>query len=548
MGSRRLHHEVVVRHEHNSRAVYRRRRAFGVGERTSWFGTLTLCLGCRAAAFDGTASSTSASAAEQGVAATSDPGVSAQHAPELACHPETPSDEQCSPLDDSASDEQGTQPGVQEPPQLVATAPRTPIYQKPDVRSRRLGYLRAGGVVARSETPIKGEGCLRFYAVEPRGFVCVGVDASLDLDHPARRVNVGEPDFSDLLPYVYGKSRYPTPPRYTRLPTQAEQSRTEPLIERYLPRRDVTPWLKLGLDEVPEFLLDHAPSYHVSGVRKGRTPLHDGYAFVTSGYAFVRRFGFNGRLFGLTTDLEILPLDRLDLVQPSVFHGVELTDGVSLPLAFVREEGATLFRGEPDLGLTPGRKLSFRELVQLSGMQQVYDGKTYWQATDGQWLLQTSKVTVVEPRDAFPPWADERTTWIDVSLLRQTLVAYERQTAKYVTLISSGKDGVRDAQTSHATLQGQFVIHTKHLTAPMSGSGEGGSFDLKEVPHVQYFSGGYGLHAAYWHDSFGQPKSHGCINLSPLDARWLFHWTEPKLPDDWHGVIEDGGTWITIHR
>lgn len=530
-----------MRPQHNSRTPQRRPRALCVGERTWWLGALTLCLGCRDAASEAPGNVGPAPAAPQEAASTSDAGVGSGPAGTFACRAGATTDDQCSAPEDVSL-------GVQELPQLVATAPRTPIYHKPDVRSRRLGYLRAGQVVARGETAVKGEGCLRFYTVEPRGFVCVGVDASLDLEHPARRVNVGEPKFAEVLPYIYGKSRYPTPPRYTRIPTQAEQSRTEPLIERYLPRRDVTPWLTLGLDEVPEFLLGNAPSYHVSGVRKGRTPLADGYAFVTSGYAFVRRFAVDGRLFGLTTDLEILPLDRLDLVQPSVFHGVELSGDVSLPLAFVREQKATLFNGEPDLGLTPGRGLAFREVVQLSGVQQVSNGNTYWQATDGQWLLQTPSVTVVELRGSFPPWADERTTWIDVSLLRQTLVAYERRIPKYVTLISSGKDGVRDAQTSQATLQGQFVIHTKHLTAPMSGSGEGGSFDLKAVPHVQYFSGGYGLHAAYWHDSFGQPKSHGCINLSPLDARWLFHWTEPQLPQDWHGVIEDGGTWITIHR
>lgn len=551
----------VVRQKHISRARFRRRRALGVYKAASWLGALTLGLGCRSAASDVTEKAGERAASEPSASPTKDADATQARTDEVPCPDGATGNQPCPAIERTVSGVHGSESpthgkeasthaaesGVQGAPQLVATTPRTPIYQKPDVRSRRLGYLRAGQVVARGETAVRGEGCLRFYAIEPRGFVCVGVDASLELDHPARRVNIGQPKFDDALPYVYGKSRYPTPPRYTRIPTPAEQSRTEPLIERYLPRRDVTPWLKLGLDEVPDFLLDHAPSYHVNGVRKGRA-LTEGYAFVTSGYAFVRRFAVGERLFGLTTDLEVLPLDRLDLVQPSVFHGVELSEGVSLPLAFVRQEGATLYIGEPDLGLTPGRQLSFREVVQLSGVQQVYDGETYWQATDGQWLLQTSRVTVVEPRGAFPTWADERTTWIDVSLLRQTLVAYERQTPKYVTLISSGKDGVRDARTSQATLQGQFVIHTKHVTAPMSGSGEGGSFDLKEVPYVQYFSGGYGLHTAYWHDSFGQPKSHGCINLSPLDARWLFHWTEPKLPDGWHGVMDDGGTWITIHR
>jgi len=125
--------------------------------------------------------------------------------------------------------------------ELVATGRRTPIFERPDVGSPRLGYLRAGRVVARSAQPTKGEGCPRgFYAIEPRGYVCVGTEASLNLDHPARRVNVSAPDRARALPYTYGMSRYPTPPLYTRVPTPIEQSRTEPNIERYLPKRYMT--------------------------------------------------------------------------------------------------------------------------------------------------------------------------------------------------------------------------------------------------------------------------------------------------------------------
>src|SRR5690606_7314523 len=130
----------------------------------------------------------------------------------------------------------------------------------------------------------------------------------------------------------YGISRYPTPPLYTRVPTAAEQSRTEPNIERYLPRRDMSQWLALGFDDVPEFLQDHAPSYHTSGIRKGRSSLTEGQAFVESGFAFIRRFRVQGRAYGLTTDLQVLPLDRLDWVKGSAFHGVQLSESTRLPL------------------------------------------------------------------------------------------------------------------------------------------------------------------------------------------------------------------------
>ena len=56
------------------------------------------------------------------------------------------------------------------------------------------------------------------------------------------------------------------------------------------------------------------------------------------------------------------------------------------------------------------------------------------------------------------------------------------------------------------------------------------------MPWIQYFAAGYALHGAYWHDVFGIPRSHGCINLSPIDARVVFLWTDPPVPTGWHGI------------
>ena len=79
-----------------------------------------------------------------------------------------------------------------------------------------------------------------------------------------------------------------------------------------------------------------------------------------------------------------------------------------------------------------------------------------------------------------------------------------------------------------------------------------GTFQLRDVPFIQYFESGYALHAAYWHDVFGTPRSHGCVNLSPVDAHRLFLWTDPPVPDGWHAVNtgEDmgEGTTVIIHE
>jgi lipoprotein-anchoring transpeptidase ErfK/SrfK len=104
-----------------------------------------------------------------------------------------------------------------------------------------------------------------------------------------------------------------------------------------------------------------------------------------------------------------------------------------------------------------------------------------------------------------------------------------------------------DPKETHSTLRGQFLIHTKHVSVTMDSEAEGDEFDLRDVPYVQYFQEGYALHAAFWHDSFGQPYSHGCVNLSPLDARALFHMTDPPVPQSWHAALSlRGGTLVHI--
>jgi hypothetical protein len=66
-----------------------------------------------------------------------------------------------------------------------------------------------------------------------------------------------------------------------------------------------------------------------------------------------------------------------------------------------------------------------------------------------------------------------------------------------------------------------------------------------------YFKGGYALHAAYWHDDFGRPRSHGCVNLAPIDARYVFLWSTPSVPEHWQatyaGESTEPGTTINIH-
>ncbi len=103
--------------------------------------------------------------------------------------------------------------------------------------------------------------------------------------------------------------------------------------------------------------------------------------------------------------------------------------------------------------------------------------------------------------------------WIDVNLSTQTITAYQGQTPVYSALVSTGLWGT-------PTVVGTFNIYVKYLSAPMSGPG----YYLPNVPHTMYFHAGYAIHGAYWHNNFGQPMSHGCVNLSLPDAEWFYNW------------------------
>ncbi len=138
--------------------------------------------------------------------------------------------------------------------------------------------------------------------------------------------------------------------------------------------------------------------------------------------------------------------------------------------------------------------------------------------------------------------------WIDVDRASQTLVAYEGARPVFATLVSTGRgpDG-----TDTATPPGTHRIWVKMLASDMANTGQGddASYSLQEVPYVQFFDRGVALHGTYWHRDFWRVRSHGCVNLSPLDARWLFDFTQPGLPRAWTAVYPTGidvGTLVRV--
>jgi hypothetical protein len=199
--------------------------------------------------------------------------------------------------------------------------------------------------------------------------------------------------------------------------------------------------------------------------------------------------------------------------------------------------------------------------VQLTG-EEVTVGKQKFLATTepGVWVNE-DEAAVARYATEMPGGVDKpdpkggRQTWMDVSVLGGTLVAYEGKKAIYATMISPGRGGVPydglDPLETASTPTGTFRVDGKFLISTMVSS----TNDLivhSEVQFVQNFHGPHALHGAYWHDAWGEKKSGGCINLSPIDAKRMFEWTEPALPKDWYGmrsVPEFGpATVVFVHK
>jgi lipoprotein-anchoring transpeptidase ErfK/SrfK len=124
----------------------------------------------------------------------------------------------------------------------------------------------------------------------------------------------------------------------------------------------------------------------------------------------------------------------------------------------------------------------------------------------------TPRPVVVEQADR-PVSIGNGERWIDVNLSEQRTYAFEGDQIVNSFVVSTGT-------WQHPTVTGQFSVYVKYRSAPMRGPG----YYLPGVPYIMYFYKGYGLHGTYWHNNFGTPMSHGCINLRTEDAAWLFNW------------------------
>ncbi len=146
------------------------------------------------------------------------------------------------------------------------------------------------------------------------------------------------------------------------------------------------------------------------------------------------------------------------------------------------------------------------------------EGVFWYQIAMDEWV-NSLKARVISV-DTNKPEGVNTNRWIEINLLQQILVVYEDGKLQFATLLSSGLE-------PFYTQPGLFTIDEKKPLETMQGAFEADRSDfyyLQDVPWTMYFDQARALHAAYWRTFFGYPQSHGCVNLSPGDAKWLFEW------------------------
>ncbi|MEO6599224.1 MAG: L,D-transpeptidase [Polyangiaceae bacterium] len=386
------------------------------------------------------------------------------------------------------------------------------VRPRPDVNADWLGFLWFGASVElRSTVPRGGPGCATYYAIEPMGFVCV--------DNKQATLSADDPEYQSVVSYA-PRLNQAAPHRY------AESLGAE--------LRTALPGSEPSFRALPAFF--HEP-------RRRLLPL--------STVAYVDERVSDGQSWLMSADLLWLKKSQVTLYPEITFHGVELGAQVALPLAFFRDAKSHKYRRSAAGKFEKSdERFRLHDVVALGSRVEIQRGERYFETrAGGDWIREREAVLPV-PRSV-TPWGthvgqvdhtalgakNAQQTWLEVSVLGGWLLAFKGTQPVYATLISPGRGGIpqegKNTLKIAATPVGTFPISGKLATVTMKAPGE---YTHSDVPWTQNFQKPYAIHTAYWHDNWGNLQSGGCINVSPIDGKWLFDFTEPRLPTGWHAV------------
>jgi hypothetical protein len=404
------------------------------------------------------------------------------------------------------------------------------VRLRADDKSRRIGTL-AGDTRVGWRDAAMGQGCTRpWYALEGQGWVC-GDYVEASTRAPAG-VELPRLDRDEIVPGVYGKVVDQGTNIYTHPPPPPKGKKL----------------VKGGKDEPPPPPpppVDQGPAARAAaaaGLVKGRPLL---------GSVNVRKYDelvSAGKVFWKISarDDEWLPASSIREHKPSDYRGTRLGDdtGLTLPIAFVwpRGGGTKVWTRGAVRGGGVRRQLSQRDPVPVLEVSEDKGKPVAYRIGDAEWI-DASAVRVAMPTP-LPPGVKAGERWLDIDLDTQILIAYEGDLPVYATMVSTGK---KDTPTE----TGVYRVWRKASEADMKGLSGEDPYSVATVPWTQFYSPerGLALHTAYWHDKFGTQRSHGCTNLSPQDARWLYFFTDPQVPPGWSmaaGAVEAPGSVVRV--
>jgi lipoprotein-anchoring transpeptidase ErfK/SrfK len=262
--------------------------------------------------------------------------------------------------------------------------------------------------------------------------------------------------------------------------------------------------------------------------------------------------------FGRTNRGLWVPMRDFHAARPFHFEGVELQEvaadtgtdesKATIPHAWVMKDRTPLYRKSGHSFVATGKSRDRFDHVGWLEETNGFGGR-FARIDDTSWIRSRD---IRHPTTATPPSEPEVTNgarWIDIELASQTLVAYEGHNPVFATIVSTGKGKTKGHPFE--TPKGVHRIWVKLLATTMDNlENENANryWRIEDVPYVQFFHEGVGLHAAFWHRSFGRVRSHGCVNLAPRDAKRLFAFTGPRVAAGWTAALPTGYDRGTIVR
>lgn len=359
---------------------------------------------------------------------------------------------------------------------------------EPRKQSERYGTIAARTRVAWKRVSTNDDCSKRWVEIEPYGWICeyyLRPSEKLPEGVELPRLERGE-----LVPGVYGKVIAEVPMIYHRLFPRERREGVEEMFEARALEGSV------NVRRYDQVVVDEVEYWRIND--RGRR--------------------------------EYVPRESLREHRPSTLHGMRLGDdtGRTLPVAFAmrpdRLTGKVPIYSAARRGRLVERISGRTPLAILDTVVDSKDRPVSYRVGENRWIRAVHvRLAQATPR---PDRVGEREHWFDIDLDTQILVAYEGDLPVYTTLLTSGSNKYR-------TPTGMFRVWVKFSEKNMSDLAGEAPYSVATVPWAQFYDKDFALHTAYWHDKFGTRRSHGCINLAPRDARFLYFWSEPEVPPGW---------------